>query len=576
MNTIIEHLRDLFSNAIRATYHIDFDPQVVPAQKVQFCDYQANFAMGLAKYLSQTTCEKTNPRIVATGVLSNLNLEQIADKVEIAGAGFINITLRADFINSYLKNMRLSATLGVTKNENDEVTVIDYSGPNTAKEMHVGHLRSTNIGDAISRILEFLGTKVIRQNHVGDWGTQFGMLLQMMQEEPTANLMLHDLEKFYQAAKKKFDTDTEFADRARVMVVKLQSGDETARKLWQQIVEISRQHYDKVYQRLGVKLSRQDERGESFYNTMLTGIADELEAQKIAFIDDGALIAKIEGFEAPIIIKKSDGGFCYDTTDLAGIKFRVETLKAKRIIYLSDARQTQHFQCVFDVAKRAGWCDDVKLDHVPFGMVLGNDGTPFKTRDGGTVKLIALIDEAEKRSLKIVKAKIFERGAEMPEEQQKDIAHAVGVGAIKYQDLNRTPIANYVFDFDKMLSFEGNTAPYLQYAFARICSIFDKQQLSSPSTDTIIKLETPQERELACHLLLFTETLKNVAKDLKPHLLCNYLYELAVKFSSFYEHCPILKSEEQIKQSRLALSDLSAKVLSQGLTLLGIEHPRKL
>ena len=360
------------------------------------------------------------------------------------------------------------------------------------------------------------------------------------------------------------------------MVVKLQGGDETAKKLWQEIVEVSRQHYETVYKRMGVKLTKEDERGETFYNDMLPEIASELEEKGIAFLDDGALIAKIEGFEAPIIIRKSGGGYGYDTTDLAGLKFRSQTLHAKRIIYLSDARQAQHFQSVFDVAKRAGWCKDVQLDYVPFGMVMGQDGTPFKTRDGGTVKLIALLDEAESRAYEIVKSKTAERGADMSEEDQRFIAKSVGIGAIKYQDLNRTPIANYVFDFDKMLSFEGNTAPYLQYAFARICSIFDRHNISISTGEVKFILNTPQERELARHLLLFTDTLQNVARELKPHFLCNYLYDLAVKFSSFYENCPVIKAEGELKDSRLALSDLSAKVLAQGLELLGIQHPRQL
>ncbi|MGI6524289.1 MAG: arginine--tRNA ligase [Bdellovibrionota bacterium] len=576
MSTIISHLRQAFTKAIQDTFHIEIDPQVVPAQKVQFGDYQANFAMSLAKDLSQKTGEKKNPRELASAVINSLDLSGVAESVEVAGAGFINIRLLPSFVSNALQSMRADERLNVESITASTPTIIDYSGPNTAKEMHVGHLRSTNIGDAISRVLEFLGDNIIRQNHVGDWGTQFGMLLQLMQEESANPSLLKDLESFYQAAKKRFDSDPAFADRARAMVVKLQSNDETANNLWRKIVEVSREHYESVYARMDIKLSPEDERGESFYNNMLGRVASELQEKEIAFEDAGALIAKVEAFEAPLIIRKSDGGYGYDTTDLAAIKFRTNFLKAKRIIYLSDARQTQHFQSVFDIAKRAGWADNTQLDHVPFGMVMGKDGTPFKTRDGGTVKLNALLNEAEERALKVLQAKMQERGATMNAEDQKEITTAVGIGAIKYQDLNRTPIANYVFDFDQMLSFEGNTAPYLQYAFARICSIFDKNQVEAPTPETSFILETPQEKELARHLLLFSDTLLAVAKDLKPHILCTYLYDLAVKFSSFYEHCPVLRSEGGLRDSRLALSDLSARVLAQGLDLLGIKHPRQL
>jgi arginyl-tRNA synthetase len=435
--------------------------------------------------------------------------------------------------------------------------------------MHVGHLRSTIIGDAISRVLEFEGDKVIRQNHIGDWGTQFGMLIAHLRSAAGggADAHIEDLDKFYKQARQRFDNDPNFADEARATVVQLQGGGTAERQLWEKIVEESRRHFQPIYDRLGVKLGRADERGESFYNPMMPGNVKELRSGGVATESEGATVIFTEGSEAPLIIEKTGGGYGYATTDLSALRYRVNDLSATRVIYVVGSPQSQHFKQVFIAARKAGWAKDAVLEHAAFGSVLGEDGKMFKARSGDSVKLVDLVEEAEQRAFALV----TEKNPELPEEQRRQIARAVGIGAVKYADLSKDRIADYTFSWDKMLSMEGNTAPYLQYAYARIRSIFRKTEAAPDAAQ--ITLGTPHERSLAKHVLRLGEVLEAVSRELKPHLLCSYLYELSTKFSSFYENCPVIKSEPAIRAGRLALCDLTARTIALGLDLLGIEHP---
>jgi arginyl-tRNA synthetase len=446
--------------------------------------------------------------------------------------------------------------------------------------MHVGHLRSTIIGDAISRVLEFQGHTIIRQNHVGDWGTQFGMLIEHLidsiglQAIRAASFNIADLNVFYQQAKTKFDSDPGFSDRSRKRVVLLQSKEPDTYESWRMLRLKSEEHFDDIYGRLSVKLSvKGDVRGESDYNAMLPDIVADLKKIGLAVESDGATVVFIDGPDKPpIIVKKGDGGFLYSTTDLAAIRFRVNELHAQRIVYVHDSRQAHHFRQLFATAKKAGWADGIELDYAPFGTMLGEDGKPFKTRSGGTVKLKDLLDEAEQRAMAVVTSK----NPDLPAEQRAAIAYAVGIGAVKYADLAKDRIADYVFSFDKILALDGNTAPYLQYAHARIRSIFRKAEGHLSSQSPVMgpqSLASPFEVSLAKHILRFGEIIEQVARDLKPHLLCTYLYELATKFSGFYENCPVIQSPQPLRSSRLALCELAARTLELGLELLGIQHP---
>ena len=454
-----------------------------------------------------------------------------------------------------------------------QTVVVDYSGPNIAKELHVGHLRSTIIGDAMVRVLEFLGHRVIRQNHLGDWGTQFGMLIAYLRESGAEASHIEDLGDFYRRAKKRFDEDPAFADRARQTVVKLQGGDVAILAAWRKIVDESRRHFEAIYARLRVRLTKEDERGESFYNPLLGKVVEELKSEGIAVESQGATAVFPDGPETtPLIIEKSGGGFLYGTTDLAALRYRIFELRADRIIYFTDSRQVQHFDQVFKTAKRASWVSrepGVSVEHAPFGTMLGADGKPFKARSGETVKLKDLLDEAEERALKIV----GEKNPEMSEDRKEEIARAVGIGAIKYADLSKDRTSDYVFDWDRMLSFEGNTAPYLQYAHARIRSIFRKAGVVRDMGATPILPEAPHELALAKHLARFGDVIELVSRELKPHHLTTYLYELATRFSGFFENCPVIQSEEPVRSSRLALCQLVARTMGTGLDLLGIEHP---
>ncbi|HYO11301.1 MAG TPA: arginine--tRNA ligase [Tepidisphaeraceae bacterium] len=578
MPTILSQLDAAFRNAIRAAFGVDAEPILVPSQNEKFGDYQSNAAMGLAKQLGQQAGQKANPRQVAEQIKAKLDLGGMASEISIAGPGFINVRLNPAWLAKQLQAAAAEPRLGIPLAAPPQTIVVDLSGPNVAKELHVGHLRSTIIGDAIARVLEFLGHRVIRQNHLGDWGTQFGMLITHLRSTTGGGQDAHieDLDRFYKEARKRFDAEPDFADTARATVVKLQGGGEEELALWRRIVEETRRHFQPLYARLNVKLTADDERGESFYNPMLPAVVADLKQAGIATESEGATVAFVEGHSNPLIIEKSGGGFLYGTTDLAAVRYRVQTLRADRVVYVVGAPQGQHFAQVFATARRAGWAGGASLEHAPFGSVLGEDGKMFKARSGESVKLVDLLDEAEQRALKLV----TDKSPDLPEEQRRAIARAVGVGAIKYADLSKDRIGDYTFSFDQMLSMDGNTAPYLQYAHARIKSIFRKAGLASASAATVtaaaLKLDAPQELALAKHVLRFGDVLEQVARELKPHHLTNYLYELATRFSAFYENCPVLQSEEPTRSSRLLLSDATARSLATGLELLGIEHPEQM
>ena len=545
--------------------------------KVQFGDYQANGIMPAAKKLG------LNPREFAQKVLEKAELQDIAEKTEIAGPGFINIFLKdtwlADKINCTVQDPKLGV-----HNPEKQTVVVDYSSPNVAKEMHVGHLRSTIIGDAVVRTLEFLGNNVIRANHVGDWGTQFGMLiayLEKMENEHATEMELSDLEAFYRAAKKHYDEDPVFAEKARNYVVKLQSGDEYCRTMWQKLVKITMQQNQHNYDRLNVTLTDKDVMGESLYNPMLPGIVEDLKKQGLAVEDDGALVVYLDEFKNKdgdpmgVIVQKKDGGFLYTTTDIAAAKYRYETLKANRALVFSDTRQSQHMQQAWLITRKAGYVpDSFQLEHKNFGMMLGKDGKPFKTRSGDTVKLADLLDEAIERAGVL----ISQKSTALSDQEKTDVIEAVGIGSVKYADLSKNRTTDYVFDWDNMLSFEGNTAPYMQYAYTRIRSIFNRSQIDlSEVEQATLSITDEKERALAIKLLQFEEAIQIVAKDGTPHVLCAYLYELAGVFSSFYEHCPILNNEDQqVKLSRLKLALLTERTLKQGLDLLGIKTVEKM
>jgi arginyl-tRNA synthetase len=538
---------------------------VQPASRPEFGDYQANGVMGAAKRSG------TKPRELADAVLKAAALDDVAAGVEVAGPGFLNITLADDFLSAQLlPEDRMSAV------EHPQTVVVDYSSPNLAKAMHVGHLRSTIIGDAVARVLEALGHTVIRQNHVGDWSTQYGMLLTHITETGADSNTLSDLEDFYREAKARFDADPDFAERSRQTVVRLQSGDPDTRAHWSRFIDISLSHCQAIYDRLGVKLTAADVAAESAYNDALPEVIEALRASGLLEESDGALCVFLDEFTGkddqplPVIVRKSDGGYLYATTDLAAIAHRSRTLHADRAMYFTDARQALHFRQVFAVARTAGLAaPEMRLDHLPFGNMLGKDGTPFKTREGGVVRLEELLDEAEVRAYALV----GEKSPDLPETERRQIARAVGIGAIKFADLSKNRTSDYVFDWDQMLSFEGNTAPYLQYAYSRIRSVFRRGDVQPDALDTPARVEmsTPEERGLAVMLVRFQEVLEQVATEACPHFLCAYLYELASAFTRFYEACPILTADEPLRASRLFLADRTATTLEQGLGLLGIE-----
>ncbi|MEQ9236809.1 arginine--tRNA ligase [Coleofasciculus sp. E2-BRE-01] len=579
MTSTLEQLKAKFEQALIAAFGETMagtDPMLVPASNPKFGDYQSNAALSLAKPLGQP------PRAIAQMLINHLNVADICHPPTVAGPGFINFTLKPAYLEAKLNRSLTHPRLGVEPAKQPQRVVVDFSSPNIAKEMHVGHLRSTIIGDCIARILEFRDHHVLRLNHVGDWGTQFGMLITYLREVcpealTTAEAVdLGDLVSFYRQAKKRFDTDETLQEAARQEVVKLQAGAEDTKRAWQLLCEQSRREFQVIYDLLDVHIT---ERGESFYNPLLPDIVKDLEQSGLLVEDQGAKCVFLEGFTnkqgepLPLIVQKSDGGYNYATTDLAALRYRIEQDGANRIIYVTDAGQANHFAQVFQVAQRAGWLPEtVEVVHVPFGLVLGEDGKKLKTRSGETVRLRDLLDEAIARARANLETRIQAEGRQETEEFIEHVAQVVGMAAVKYADLSQNRTSNYVFSFDKMLSLKGNTAPYLLYAYARIQSIgrkggIDFEQLR---TSTQVSLKEDQEATLAKHLLQVSEVIKEVEQELLPNRLCQYLYELSEKFSQFYDQCPVLKAEESVRLSRLMLCDLTAQTLKLGLSLLGI------
>lgn len=532
-------------------------------------DYASNIAMMLARPMQK------KPQEIALLLTSRIPLNDRISRVEIAGPGFINFFASKEFLENQVNSLLKDPLLGVKPARAPETVVIDYSSPNVAKEMAVHHIRSTVIGDAVARILEFLGNRVIRANHIGDWGTQFGMLiacLEKKEQEHASSLELADLEAFYREAKKHYDEDPEFAEKARGYVVKLQSGDDYCRSMWQKLVKITMDQNQDIYRRLNISLSEKDVMGESLYNPMLKPLVDDLINRGLAREDQGAIVVYLntfkdkEGNPRGVIVRKSDGGYLYTTTDIACAKYRWEHFGAKRIIVFADSRQHEHLLMAWDIARMAGYLpDDVLTEHGSFGMMLGKDGKPFKTRTGGTVKLKELLDEAENRARELMSG----RNDALSPEEKNSVVHAVAMGAVKYADLSKNRTTDYIFDWDNMLTFDGNTAPYLQYAYSRIRSIFRKTS-AAPGA---IKITAPEEENLLLKFIKFSEVVNGAAEKAMPHLLCAYLYELAGLFMKFYESCPVLKSDvpEDVRQSRLAIAECAARILKTGLGLLGIE-----
>lgn len=561
---------------ISAGAPLDCDAIVKQSAKAQFGDYQANGVMAAAKKMGMP------PRQLAEKVIELLDLDGIAEKTEIAGPGFINIFLSPDWLTTQLETALADDKLGLTTVEPMTIA-IDYSAPNVAKQMHVGHLRSTIIGDAAARTQEYLGHKVIRCNHVGDWGTQFGMLiayLEKMQNEDAGDMALADLEAFYREAKKHYDEDEVFAERARGYVVKLQGGDEYCRTMWRKLVDITMQQNQETYNRLNVTLTEDDVMGESLYNDMLPGIVSDLLNRRIAEESEGAIVVYLDEFKNKegepmgVIIRKKDGGYLYTTTDIACAKYRHDVLHADRVLYYIDSRQHQHLMQAWTIVRKAGYIpESMTLEHHMFGMMLGKDGKPFKTRAGGTIRLSDLLDEAVERAEKLIR----EKNSDMPEDELKQLAEVVGIGAVKYADLSKSRTTDYIFDWDNMLAFEGNTAPYMQYAYTRVASVFKRADIDADSLTQPIILTDDRERQLAARLLQFEETITAVAREGLPHMMCSYLYDLAGLFSGFYEHCPILAAEsEELRQSRLKLALLTQKTLKAGLDTLGIGTVEKM
>lgn len=572
-------IRELLSNRVQeamiaAGIPEDCQPMVSPSKNPQFGDFQANGSMAAAKKVGQ------KPRDLAQRIVDELKIDDIASKIEIAGPGFINIHLSNEWLGQLVEHAADNENLGLIRAENGETVVIDYSSPNLAKEMHVGHLRSTIIGDALARVLESQGHTVVRQNHVGDWGTQFGMLIAHLEDQTSQNQVaetaLSDLEVFYRAAKVRFDEDEDFAARARDYVVKLQGGDERCLTLWQQFIDISVAHSEEIYELLNVTLKRADIRAESAYNDDLPVVIEDLKAKGLVVEDQGAQVAFLEeladkeGNPLPMIVQKSGGGYLYATTDLAAVRYRNEVLNSDRVLYFIDARQSLHMKQVFTLSRKAGYAKaECSLEHHPFGTMMGEDGKPFKTRAGGTVKLADLLKEAVEKAEALLESK----GSDLSEAERKDAARKIGIGAVKYADLSKTRTNDYIFSWDSMLSFEGNTAPYLQYAYTRIQSIFRKAELPPENLGGNVSIVEDQEKALALKLLQLGDIIDSVSREAYPHLLCNYLYELSSLFMKFYEACPVLKDdvEPAVRESRLKLCHATARTLEKGLDLLGIE-----
>ncbi|GAB4225175.1 MAG: arginine--tRNA ligase [Stanieria sp.] len=579
MNSLLEQLKISVSQALVAAFGDELanvDPLVAVASNPKFGDYQSNVALSLTKQL------KLPPRAIAEKIIANLKVDHICQKPAIAGAGFINFTIKPDYLSTQLSLIQTDPRLGINPVSSPQKVIVDFSSPNIAKEMHVGHLRSTIIGDAIANVLEFRGHDVLRLNHVGDWGTQFGMLIAYLKEVypealTTADVLdLGDLVSLYKKAKIRFDEDEEFKETARNEVVKLQAGDTESRHAWQLLCEQSRREFQVIYDLLAIKLT---ERGESFYNPFLADIVAELDKQNLLEEDAGAKCVFLEGFTnkagepLPLIVQKSDGGYNYATTDLAALKYRIEQDGAERIIYVTDAGQSNHFAAVFQVAKKAGILpEQVEVVHVPFGLVLGEDGKKLKTRSGETIKLKELLDEAIIQARNDLESRLQEEGRTETDEFINQVAQTVGISAVKYADLSQNRATDYKFSYSKMLALQGNTAPYLLYAYVRVQGISRKGEIDFEKlgTDTKIVLAESTELVLAKHILQLGEIIQEVERELLPNRLCLYIYELSQKFNQFYESCPILQVEEPLRTSRLILANLTARTLKLGLSLLGI------
>ncbi|MEV8630519.1 arginine--tRNA ligase [Streptosporangium sp. NPDC051023] len=567
---LTERVQQALAAAFGAEYS-DADPLIRPSQ---FADYQANVAMSLSKRLRRA------PREVAQEIADHLT--DFPGTVEVSGPGFLNLTLSDDWVTAQANEVLADPRHGVAVPESPQIVVVDYSAPNAAKEMHVGHLRTTIVGDALVRVHEHLGNKVIRQNHLGDWGTPFGMLIEHLldigEKAAVAQLEAGEGNAYYQAARAKFDSDPEFNRRARTRVVTLQAEEPETMRLWHIFMNATVRYFNKVYSQLGVTLTDDDIAGESMYNHVLAQVCDELQERGIAVVSDGALCVfppgyiGREGQPLPFMIRKSDGGYGYATTDMATIRYRVQDLKADRILYVIGATQAQHMSMLFDSARMAGWLPEhVHAEHIQIGSVLGSDGKMFKTRIGKSIKLAELLDEAETRAAQVI------RDSEYGEAERGDIAHAVGMGAVKYADLSVSHDSEYVFDFDRMLALTGNTGPYLQYAQARIRSIFRRGGVDPAEATGPIVLGNPAERALALKLLGFGAIVAEVAENSTPHRLAAYLFDTASAFTTFFEECPVLKAEDEAtRASRLALCALTLRVLETGLGLLGVPVPERM
>ena len=576
--SIVAQITLRLQQALVAAFGEDFagtDPMLAATNNPKFGDYQSNLALSLSKKLGQP------PRQVAQAIVDQFESGDMFETPELAGPGFINLRFKASYLSTQLQLRQNDDRLGIAPTENPQKIIVDFSSPNIAKEMHVGHLRSTIIGDCIARILEFQGHEVLRLNHVGDWGTQFGMLITYLREVAPAALTtadaidLGDLVAFYKKAKARFDEDPEFQVTARNEVVNLQSGSPETLRAWNLLCEQSRKEFQIIYDVLNIQIN---ERGESFYNPYLSAVVADLKVAGLLVEDHGAQCVFVDGFTnregqpLPLIVQKSDGGFNYATTDLAALRYRITEDKAQRIIYVTDSGQSDHFAQVFQVAQKANWIPEtVEITHVPFGLVQGEDGKKLKTRSGDTVRLRDLLDESVDRFGAILDARIVEEDRTEPPEFKTNVATVAGLSAVKYADLSQNRTSNYVFSYDKMLADRGNTAPYLIYAYARVQSISRKGNIDFSTLTSTLQLREDAELMLAKHLLQLEEAIAAVGTELLPNRLCLYLFELSQKFNTFYDACPVLKAEGDVKESRLILCDLTARSLKLGLGLLGIQ-----
>ncbi|MCI4063232.1 arginine--tRNA ligase [Micromonospora sp. R77] len=566
-------LTDRLAPAFSAVAGGPVDPVVRRSQRA---DFQSDAALALARRLGRP------PRAIAEEVLTRAELDELCSSAEVSGPGFINLTVADRTLGGLVSALAADPRLGVPVSAEPETVVVDYSAPNVAKEMHVGHLRSTVIGDAVARLLEWRGHRVVRANHLGDWGTPFGMLIEHLvdlgEAEATQELSMGDLDSFYKAARAKFDADEAFRERARLRVVALQGGDERTRRLWRLLVEQSERYFLTVYDLLDVTLTERDFRGESSYNDLLGPVVDDLDRLGLLRESEGAACVfppgsvGRDGEPLPLIVRKSDGGYGYPATDLAAVRHRTGTLDATRLLYLVGLPQQRHFQMVYAAAAQAGWLvPPARAEHVGFGSILGPDGRMLRSRTGESVKLVRLLEEAVARATALTR----ERNPELTDAEAAEVGRAVGIGAVKYADLSNDRHRDYVLDWERMLSLDGNTAPYLQYAYSRIRSIFRRAGLTSPPA-AAVSLTGPAERALAFELVGFAAVVTGVERSLEFHHLTGYLHRLATAFSAFYERCPVLRADEPVRDSRLVLADLTARVLRQGLHLLGIRTPERL